>query len=110
MGYYINLEEEMAKPVKPSADRVVKSGLISRPKAPQEASHLAGKLIFFPGWCKKCGLCTVVCPTGTLKFNGEGNPVLAHQDKCKLCSFCWRICPDFAIVMNPGEEEGNDTA
>ena len=97
----------MAKPVKPSADRIIKSGLVSKPEAPKTAPHLTGKLIFFPGWCKKCGLCTVVCPTNALKQQKDGTPYLEDPEKCKLCSLCWRICPDFAIVKNPetGEEE-----
>lgn len=94
----------MVKPVKPAADRLIKSGLVSKPSAPQEAPHLAGKIIFFPGWCKKCGLCEVVCPTGALKSEKDGSPALADPQKCKLCSLCWRICPDFAIVKNPEEE------
>ncbi len=91
----------MVKPAKPPADRIIKSGLVSRPTAPQAASHLVGKLIFFPGWCKKCGLCTVVCPTGALKQEKNGIILLAFPEKCELCSLCWRVCPDFAIVKNP---------
>ena len=90
----------MKNSFKPPADRIIKSGIISRPKAPQIAPYLTGKLIFFPGWCKKCGLCTVVCPTGAVKQNKDGIPFLAEPDKCKLCSLCWRMCPDFAIVQN----------
>ncbi len=99
----------MGKPIKPSADRLIKSGLISRPSAPQKSPRHTDKLIFFPDWCKKCGLCTAVCPTGALKQNGHDNPVLPDQDKCRLCSLCWRICPDFAIVKNPEfEDKEND--
>ena len=95
----------MPKPVKPPADRVIKSGIVSRPKAPQEAPHLTGKLLFFPGWCKKCGLCIEICPEGALTQDADGNPVFSDPEKCKLCSLCWRICPDFAIVKNPDSKE-----
>ena len=95
----------MAKPVKPPVDRLIKSGIFSKPRAPQDAPHLYGKLLFFPVWCKKCGLCTVACQTGALKQKKDGTPYLADPDKRKLCSLCWRTCPDFAIVKNPVQEE-----
>lgn len=100
----------MPKPAKPPVDRLIKSGIISKPKAPQMPSHLTGKLLLFHGWCKKCGLCTVVCQNGALKQNGSGLPVLAEPEKCRLCSLCWRICPDFAIVKNPDMEEKEHAA
>ncbi|MCP4713612.1 MAG: 4Fe-4S dicluster domain-containing protein [Deltaproteobacteria bacterium] len=98
------------KPVKPSADRVIKSGLIAKPHAPQEAPHLTGKLLFFPGWCKRCGLCTVVCPNNALTQSSDGSPLLEDPKKCKLCSLCWRTCPDFAIIKNPDAEEEEENA
>ena len=96
----------MAKPVKPSVDRIIKSGLVSRPSAPGKSPGKPGKLIFFTDWCKKCGLCTAICPHGALKQNGQGSPVL-DDEKCRLCSMCWRLCPDFAIVKN-SDLEGDD--
>ncbi len=100
----------MAKPAKPPIDRIIKSGLVSKPAAPQAEPHFAGKLIFFPGWCKKCGLCTVVCHSEALKQHKDGTPYLADAKKCTLCSLCWRTCPDFAIVKNPDEKGEDDGA
>ena len=95
----------MAKPKKPPADRIIKSGIISKGHISSKPKRLTGKLIFFPEWCKKCGICTTVCPVDTLKQGDDGTPYLEDEDKCKLCSLCWRICPDFSIVKNPNIDE-----
>ncbi len=42
----------MAKPVKPPVDRLIKSGIFSKPRAPQDAPHLYGKLLFSPSGAK----------------------------------------------------------
>ena len=91
----------MAKPIKPNTERIIKAGLISKSVAPHKAPYRTSKLIFFMDWCKKCGLCTVICPNNALVQNKKGRPELIDEDKCKLCSNCWRICPDFAIAKNP---------
>lgn len=98
----------MAKAVKPSANRMIKSGEISAQESVCVTPHLTGKLIFFYSWCKRCGICTMICPTGALMDDENGLPYVAYPDKCKLCSLCWRICPDFAIIRNPNWEENKD--
>ena len=95
----------MPKPAKPSAERVVQSGAISEPRGVCIVPHIEGKLIFFYEWCKKCGICVLICPSGALTELEDKTPVLAEPDKCKFCSLCWRICPDFAILRNPNWEE-----
>ena len=94
----------MTAPRKPSADRLIKSGLEGEPRAPDARPHFSGKLIFFPGWCKRCGLCTVICPHQALSLQPDGTPELSNPDACRMCSLCWRICPDFAIVPNIDRE------
>ena len=96
----------MVKPVKISADRVIKSGFIAPSGKGIKKPDKSGKLIFFSDWCKKCGLCSAICPHGALKQDKKGDPVLEDPDKCRLCSLCWRLCPDFAIMKNPDAVEG----
>jgi 2-oxoglutarate ferredoxin oxidoreductase subunit delta len=98
----------MAKPVKPKAESIIKSGLVSQPGAPLAAPHMEGKLLFFHEWCKRCGLCTVICPQGALEQKADGTTFLPDQEKCTQCSLCTRICPDFAIVLNTGKESKDD--
>ncbi len=98
----------MAKPVKPKAERIIKSGLVSQPSIPIAAPHMKGKLLFFHDWCKRCGLCTVICPHEALVQNVDGTTSLPDQEKCTRCSLCTRICPDFAIVLNKEEKTGED--
>jgi 2-oxoglutarate ferredoxin oxidoreductase subunit delta len=69
---------------------------------------LTGKLIFFYEWCKKCGICTMICPSGAIEEKPDKSPYMAHVDKCTYCSLCWRICPDFAIIKNPNWEGAKD--
>ncbi len=98
----------MTKPVRPPANRVIKSGETMPKHAACAAPHLTEKIIFFYSWCKKCGICSMVCPTGAMGEQEDKTPYLANPDKCTLCSICWRICPDFAILKNPNWEDKKD--
>ena len=101
---------DMAKAVKPSENRIIKSGEVAQHKGICMTPHLTGKLIFFYEWCKNCGICVMVCPSKALAEDNEGAPYLAEPDKCKFCSLCWRICPDFAVMKNPNWEEGKNAS
>ena len=102
------MSKNAAPPDKPSAERVIKSGEVSHPV--RAVPHLEGKLIFFYEWCKKCGLCVTICPTGALEEDNDHYPVMAHPEKCTLCSLCWKMCPDFAIVKNSNWREEKDAS
>jgi len=75
-----------------------------KPKTPN-------KLKVIKQYCKGCGLCVDVCPTGTLelvdypesKF-GIRVEVVA-EDHCIGCQMCELRCPDFAIFCNYEEGE-----
>ncbi|RKZ32213.1 hypothetical protein DRQ33_06295 [bacterium] len=98
----------MGKITKPSAERLIQSGIVSHPI--EAVPHLEGKLIFFYEWCKNCGICVFICPTQALEENDNKQPFMAHPDKCTYCSLCWKICPDFAIIKNTNwREEKNAT-
>lgn len=56
-------------------------------------------------WCKKCGICYYVCPTGALEKGAMAEPVIANIDKCVGCSMCENLCPDFAIDVKEKDAE-----
>jgi len=47
-------------------------------------------------WCKKCGLCSWICPTNAIVEDELRKP-LVNNEKCIGCFQCENICPDFAI-------------
>ena len=87
----------MPKSVKPPVDRLIKSGLFSKPRAPQDAPHLYGKLIFFPVWCKKCGLCFKSCPAEAITWEKKTVAVI-DKEKCIKCMSCYDKCKFDAIL------------
>lgn len=67
-----------------------------------KAKKAESKVSFYPGWCKRCGICVAFCPKEALETDEWGYPHLAHPDKCIRCRMCEKLCPDFAITV--GEE------
>lgn len=57
-------------------------------------------------YCKGCGLCVDICPTGTLQLEDNheskfGTSVRVDApDYCIGCGMCELRCPDFAIFVN----------
>jgi ferredoxin len=90
---------------KNNADTLLRSGMTGPETGISVTPTLTGKLIFFLEWCKRCGLCTMICPSGALAETADRTPHMADPDRCTLCSLCWRICPDFAVLKNPNFEE-----
>ncbi len=79
-------------------------------RAQKKPSAKANKLTLVPLYCKGCGLCVDVCPTGTLQLVDDPKNkwgVSVHVDApgyCIGCKMCERQCPDFAIFVNYDEE------
>lgn len=48
-------------------------------------------------WCKRCGICSAVCPTKVFDVLPSGYPVIARMEKCVDCGLCSMLCPDYAI-------------
>ena len=69
-----------------------------------------GKVDVLPEYCKGCGLCVSVCPTGALVISSElgplgVNPAGVNPDAvCRLCRNCATMCPDAAIRLSKVEE------
>lgn len=48
-------------------------------------------------WCKACGICIDMCPTGVYQRDELGKPKDVFAEKCTSCRLCELRCPDFAI-------------
>ncbi len=59
----------------------------------------------YRAWCKECGLCAEFCPTGCLKLDEAGRPVVADAAACVGCRFCELHCPDFAISVRECDQK-----
>jgi len=87
---------------------------LERRKA-RKPSPKANKLTLVPLYCKGCGLCVHICPTGTLQLvdapkNKWGISVVAEAENyCIACKMCEYQCPDFAIFVNY-EQDKNEGA
>ncbi len=51
-------------------------------------------------WCKRCNICSALCPRCVLEPDREGMPVIARPRQCTQCGMCWLHCPDLAITSN----------
>lgn len=49
--------------------------------------------------CKKCGICSALCPRHVLKQDAGQKPVVIHPEDCVGCRLCQMRCPDFAIEV-----------
>lgn len=50
-----------------------------------------------PQLCKKCGLCSRVCPTRDIVIGDDSMPHWQHGGKCISCFACYHHCPARAI-------------
>jgi 2-oxoglutarate ferredoxin oxidoreductase subunit delta len=77
----------------------------------KKPSAKKNKITLVPLYCKGCGLCVDICPTGTLQLyddpkNKYGTSVqIAAPDFCIGCKMCELQCPDFAIFVNYEDEK-----
>ncbi len=83
--------------------------LIRREK--RKPSPKKNKLTVKKIYCKGCGLCVDICPTGTLQLedNSESkfgvSVKIDAQEYCIGCKLCESRCPDFAIFVNYNEKK-----
>ena len=82
-------------------------------RARKKPSPKRNELTLVPVYCKGCGLCVDICPTGTLQLEDNVESkfgVMAKVDApgyCIGCKMCEMRCPDFAIFVNYEQENGN---
>ena len=64
-----------------------------------------GQVKVFGNWCKGCGLCIAFCPRNVFVAGADGHPLAVYPERCTACMWCVEHCPDFAISVQPVEEE-----
>ena len=55
-------------------------------------------------WCKRCGICSSLCPTKVFTNEIDGLPVYTYEEKCIGCNLCVVRCPDIALTLTGGKE------
>lgn len=90
-------------------EKIINSGALER-RAKKKPSPKDNKLRVVSKYCKGCGLCVDICPTGTLLLEDNieskfGISVsIDAPEFCIGCKMCENRCPDFAIFSNFDEE------
>ncbi len=64
-----------------------------------------GQVRVFGNWCKGCGLCIAFCPRHVFEAGADGRPLVVNPERCTACMWCVEHCPDFAIVVQPIEDD-----
>lgn len=79
----------------------------------KKPSAKKNEITLVSSYCKGCGLCVDICPTGTLRLedNIESkfgvSAEVAAPEYCIGCKMCEHRCPDFAIFVNYDEEDND---
>jgi|YelNatPaOPRAMG01_1025707.scaffolds.fasta_scaffold28201_4 2-oxoglutarate ferredoxin oxidoreductase subunit delta len=66
------------------------------------------RVVIYPRWCKKCGICVAFCPKNALGFDSQGVPYLANPAECTGCELCAMMCPDLAVEVFKIEDKEKD--
>jgi 2-oxoglutarate ferredoxin oxidoreductase subunit delta len=80
-------------------------------KEPSKTKH---KITLRPFYCKGCGLCVDICPTGTLLLTTNKrtrwgvSAIKSAPDYCIGCKMCEHRCPDFAILVDYEADEAKE--
>lgn len=77
----------------------VKERKIEKPEDYEESP-----VYIYYDWCKRCGICVAICPTGVLGTLPDGAPYVKYPEKCIHCEKCDMLCPDYAITGAAQEE------
>lgn len=64
-----------------------------------------GQVRVFGNWCKGCGLCIAFCPRNVFVAGEDGHPLAVYPERCTACMWCTEHCPDFAIKVQPIDDE-----
>ncbi|MCK5069234.1 MAG: 4Fe-4S binding protein [Desulfocapsa sp.] len=94
--------------VKNTKPKTKKAAIPSAAKKTKEKKLYS--VVFFPKWCKSCGLCSAFCAKKIIKTDEFGLPYIDKMDECIGCRFCEIHCPDFAITIkarHPERRESN---
>jgi 2-oxoglutarate ferredoxin oxidoreductase subunit delta len=91
-----------------SEDEVRVNGEALARREMKEPSGKKHRITLRPFYCKGCGLCVDICPTGVLLLSGNKRSkwgitvIKSAPDFCIGCRMCEHRCPDFAILIDYG--------
>jgi 2-oxoglutarate ferredoxin oxidoreductase subunit delta len=80
-------------------------------RAKKKPSKKENIITLVPVYCKGCGLCVDICPTGTLQLEDNIESKFGVSAKvdapeyCIGCKMCELRCPDLAIFVNYDEDQ-----
>ncbi|MEB3265322.1 MAG: NIL domain-containing protein [Cyanobacteriota bacterium] len=65
--------------------------------------RVTGDIAVDPDRCVDCGICSSVCPSGALRFDGPSQRLQFAAQRCLVCEQCIPSCPLEAIslVLSP---------
>jgi 2-oxoglutarate ferredoxin oxidoreductase subunit delta len=66
---------------------------------PPRSEHPDADVFVYDAWCKGCGICYELCPTGVLSADRGGRPIVEKPEACIACYLCEMLCPDMAITV-----------
>jgi len=66
---------------------------------PSRDQHPDADIFVYEAWCKRCGICSEMCPAGVFESDETGRPILANPDACIACYLCENLCPEMAITV-----------
>ncbi len=89
------------KPISETEAEGVKGKSSSTASKAKEKERKKYTVVFYPKWCKSCGLCSAFCVKQIIQTDKTGLPFIAKEDmdSCIGCRFCEIHCPDFAITI-----------
>jgi len=91
-------------------EKLINSEALER-RSKKKPSPKENSLYVISKYCKGCGLCVDVCPTGTLLLEDNVESKFGISVKvdapefCIGCKICENRCPDFAIFSNYDQEK-----
>lgn len=65
------------------------------------------RLVIEKRLCKGCGICVGFCPKKVLELQKQ-KVTLTNEPGCILCGMCELRCPDYAIYLEPLNNEGEE--
>ena len=96
-------EKETKSSPEPSPDR-------RKWRYPEASENPEAVVFIYEKWCKSCGICYSMCPSGVFTSDKSGLPIVSDPDACTACGLCEMLCPDMAITVYKERRKKGDGA